>query len=477
MRGFRWQLLALVMAAVVFGLSWLSQPEPPQPQPTADPVTVTPTEVTATPTPTQTPEGLLPTSTPMVIPQAPASAEDNVPTFSEALVGRVERLNPLLSTANPAEDAITSLIYEGLLRTNAYGEPVPALADSWVVGGDQIEYVFRLRQDVLWQDGVPFTARDVAFTTDLLRSPDFPGDPDVQAFWATVETQILGDYLIRFRLTQPLGGFLDALRVGILPEHALRGTGASDLTNHPFNLSPVGTGPYQLEAIRTSDGSAISVVDLRRAPVHIQRTGIDYGVERLRFQVYGDFNEALAVFSSGDVDGLAAPSNRERAQLIRSSMTPVHTRLEPTLGALIFNWRRLEEPEGSENEEIIVPDNPFREERVRQALALSLNRRAIVERNLLNRAVQASNPLMPGIWAYAADIVFPPADPVQAVALLEQANITPAVPGDEGGSGRTFLAFAIMTPDVPELVAIAEEIAGQWGPIDVTATVDVVDVE
>ncbi len=68
---------------------------------------------------------------------------------------------------------------------------------------------------MLWQDGVPFTAADVIYTMSLLRSPDFPGDPELGAFWRTVETEQLGDNLIRFRLAQPLGNFLDRLQIGI----------------------------------------------------------------------------------------------------------------------------------------------------------------------------------------------------------------------------------------------------------------------
>ncbi|MEL7233816.1 MAG: ABC transporter substrate-binding protein, partial [Chloroflexota bacterium] len=221
LRGFRWQFVALVFALILFIVAVTTRSNPqPGPQPTAI------TENTPTAAAENTP---LPTETPIPAAEAtqlPASIVDTVPTYREALVGDVRRLNPLLRGLNPAEDDITSLIFEGLVRTNQYGEPEPDLATDWVVASNYIEYVFTLRRDVLWHDGTPFTARDVAFTMELLRDPNFPGDPEVGAFWQTVETQVLDDYTVRFRLTQPLGSFLDALRVGILPEHALSGTTA-----------------------------------------------------------------------------------------------------------------------------------------------------------------------------------------------------------------------------------------------------------
>lgn len=463
LRGFRWQFIALVFAIAMFAVVMASRPAPqpiPPPMEIADHVTEAPTQ-TAQPIAPRTPTE---TETTTLLP----SASVEVPTYREALVGEVRRLNPLLRGLNPAEDDITALIFEGLVRTNEYGEPEPALAQEWIVANNRIEYVFLLRQDVLWHDGTPFTARDVAFTMDLLRSPDFPGDPRVGEFWRTVETEVLDDYTVRFRLTQPLGVFLDALRIGILPEHALRGTSAVDLTEHPFNLSPIGTGPYQREAIRTTDGSRVSVVDLRPAPVYAQRTDIDYEIERVRFQIYPTFDEALAAFRSGDADGLAGTNRSQRRALLQTSDTDaeVHTKLEPTLGALIFNWRR---PEDEDN------FNPFREERVRTALALSLNRESLVQRFLLNVAVPADNPLMPGSWAYAADIGFPAQDVEEAIASLEQANLPKSSPDatEEANSGG--LRFTILTPDDPALVNIAQEIANQWAQIGVQATVEVLE--
>jgi peptide/nickel transport system substrate-binding protein len=471
MRGFRWQLLALVFAAVTFGVVLWTRPQPtlPPPSPTAT-VPAENTTIAVTPESSATP--LLPTSTPNQITESntvPAVVTD-VPTFREALVGDVSRLNPLLRGTNDAQDAITSLIFEGLVRTNQYGEPIPALASEWVIANDRIEYVFRLRQDILWQDGTPFTSRDVAFTMDLLRDPHFPGDPQVGEFWQTVETEVLGDYLIRFRLTQPLGSFLDAMRIGILPEHVLRGTSAADLPTHPFNLSPVGTGPYQLEAIRTMDDNQISVIDLRVAPTYQLRPEGQrgYAVERMRFQVYNNFDEALAAFDAGEVDGLTTPSSENRPTLLSNVDTQVYTKLEPILGVLIFNWRRTEPPENADTETAI---NPFREERVRNALALSLDRRVIIERNLLNRAVPANNPLLPGMWAYAADIVFPTVNLARASELLENANL------DTGSEDEAapLLTFTILTPNRPEQVNLAQEIANQWGALRVEATIEAVD--
>jgi thiol:disulfide interchange protein DsbD len=90
--------------------------------------------------------------------------------------------------------------------------------------------------------------------------------------------------------------------VGIVPAHVLAGTAVQNLARHPFNLSPIGTGPYQFEAL-TASGGQIDGVQLRVAPVYRQRpegqTG--YQLDRLVFRTYDTVEAALAAFQAGEV--------------------------------------------------------------------------------------------------------------------------------------------------------------------------------
>ena len=467
MRGFRWQLLALVITASVFALSLILRTNE---APTAATSTDTPTSTSA-PEPTATATAAA--TTPM--PTTTTASASPVSTYREALVGQVQRLNPLLAGLNPVDRDIASLIFEGLTSTNEYGEPVPALARDWVTSSDGLEYVVMLREDVLWQDGVPFNADDVIYTMSLLRSPDFSGTEALHAFWRTVETTKLGTHTVRFRLTQPLAGFLYHLNIGILPVHALEGTTAAQLDDHPFNLSPIGTGPYQLEALRSSRGSQIEAVDLRVAPVYRQRPEGQHGfaLDRVRFRLYDTFDAALGALQNGDVDGLAARNRSERMPLLNVARASVYTSIDPTLGVLIFNW---EEGDGIRF---------FGEQRVRQALMTGLNRASIIERHLGNRAVLADSPLIPGSWAYEGDVDWPTTDPETARGLLEAASIQTDVEeaAEEEAStpqatpSSVIYSFAIMVPDTsPALINVAEEVASQWSQYNLDVTTDPVDL-
>lgn len=484
MRGTRWQIIALVISAVVFvaalatRFSMPTTPEqPPEAatsvtaEPTASPQVQPEVQVTATESPTQPISPA--TSQPISL---PVTVDDGVPTFGEALVGTVARLNPLFANLNPVERDITALIYEGLTEINTFGEPAPDLAREWIMSGDGLEYVFTLRDDVIWQDGTPFTADDVVFTFGLLASSDFPGDPALQRFWSTVEVQKLSSHLVRFRLTQPLSSFPTQLTIGILPEHALRGTSASQLVTHPFNLTPVGTGPYQIEALRSDDGQRIDIVDLRVAPNYRQRPGVTdaFTVDRMRFQLFETFAAARDALAAGQVDGLASFDLNERPELLRIAGADTMTTIAPQIALLIYNW--------DEGEDVRF----FRELRVRRALQVGADLPAIVETHLLNRAIFADSPLLPTSWAYTA-LTLPQADLTVAQQLIDSANIRrgsrPIEATDEEGDplptptpdpDEALYRFDILVTDEPALVAIAQDIANQWNRLGLVVNVEAV---
>jgi peptide/nickel transport system substrate-binding protein len=506
LRGFRWQLLALLGAVVLFSVVLLTRSnggavpltapvQAEQSSPTADAV-VAQAEPTSLPGNDDGVEiEVLPTPTPREDFPEPAGfteASDGITTYREALVGRVQRLNPLFADLNSVDRDITSLIFEGLVKLNAYGEPVGALAEEWVISSDGLEYVFILRDDVLWQDGTPFTAADVVYTMEILRSQDFPGSNALSSFWRTVETEALNDHLVRFRLAQPLGSFLEALRIGILPYHALQGTRAAQLASHPFNLSPIGTGPYQLESLGSLSGDRIDVVDLRVAPVYRMREEGQgentFALERMRFHLFDNFEQALNAFSGGEVDGLAGQTRDERRallELVRSGTVEIRNTVEPALGALIFNWKDDSFP-------------IFREQRVRLALMIGLNRSSFIERNLINLAIRADSPMLFGSWAYTPGLPWPEPNVGRAREYLETARIQlpepeqPEVPeGEEGTAVETvptpeseaaenerdvLFSMSILTPDDPSLVAVAQEIASQWSQLRIDVSVEAVDL-
>lgn len=471
MRNYRWQVAALVVSAILFSAALINRLTNPIPQ-----ITPSPTLSATADIPTQAPDNpaMVDTSvTPTGATEIPAAtpapsiqwrSPDGVATLREALIGEIRRLNPLLALPNSAEADLTALIFEGLTKINTFGEPVGALALDWEVGNNGLEYVFRLREDVLWQDGTPFTADDVLLTANLLSSSEYPGLPELRSFWQTIETQKIGPHLVRFLLPQPLASFPSQLTIGILPAHAFQGTSAADLLNHPFNLSPVGTGPYQLEALRSSDGARIDVIDLRVSPVYRARSSEAFLIDRLSFFIYPTLNEVLTALNTGVVDAFAAVRHADRGAVANLRNFHIFTQIAPRVGMLIFNW-----DEGDARF--------FREQRVRSALFTSLNRTAPLEARLPNRAILANSPLLLNSWAYF-DGLTPPTTNVEAArtameAFLSQRSAS-AGAEDEEENIEDPTRFALLVTDDAGLRAFAQEIATQWQQIGLEVTVEAV---
>ena len=318
---------------------------------------------------------------------------------------------------------ITSLIFEGLVGTDAYGEYMPLLASSWTISRDGLEYVFRLREDVLWQDGLPFGAADVAATIALLQAPGDVLPGELSDFWGTVELELLDEYTVRFRLAQPLAAFLDYLRIGILPAHVFNGLRVEQLPGHPFNFSPIGTGPYQLEDL-VGDENGITAVNLRVAPVYRLRPEGQqgYALERLTFRLYADQPAAVAALNGGEIDGLGGVDQMDLLGLEQARAIDTEIGLQPTLGVVLFNW---------ESARTLA----FRDERTRRALITGADRAGLVNRHLTGEAVLADSPIVPGSWAYAGPLNWPAYDPQAAAEILTNISFAPP-PTEEAEANR-----------------------------------------
>src|SRR5690349_12164179 len=107
--------------------------------------------------------------------------------YTEALIGSLSRLNPLIDQNNASDRDIDRLIFSGLIKFDARGMPVPDLADSWGVSQDGTVYNFSIRPEAVWHDGQPITSEDVTFTLDLIKSDSSLFPQDVRDMWNEVQ--------------------------------------------------------------------------------------------------------------------------------------------------------------------------------------------------------------------------------------------------------------------------------------------------
>ena len=155
----------------------------------------------------------------------------------------LQSINPLVTVHPFAKQVQRHVLFLPLAAYDSLLVPAPRLA-SWVWGADRTSLTFQVRKDVYWHDGRQTTAADVKWTLDAAMDPSvaYPRAPDLTAVAAVVE---LDSFTVRveFHNSQPL--FPDVLvDLPILPEHRFRGTPGAQIRSHPFNLEPVGNGPF-----------------------------------------------------------------------------------------------------------------------------------------------------------------------------------------------------------------------------------------
>ncbi|MBK8822137.1 MAG: hypothetical protein IPN58_05880 [Anaerolineales bacterium] len=201
---------------------------------------------------------LLLSQQPVSIVTSPEAASGGI--YTEALIGSMGRLNPMLDWNNSADRDVNRLIFSGLIRFDSHGLPQPDLAESWGTSSDGTLYNFSIRPGAVWHDGEPVTADDVIFTIELIKSSGSLFPQDIKDLWSQIEIKRFNDKTLQFKLPEPFSPFLDYVTFGILPKHLLETVPADQLANAEFNLQPIGTGPYKFDRILTSGGQISGVV-------------------------------------------------------------------------------------------------------------------------------------------------------------------------------------------------------------------------
>jgi peptide/nickel transport system substrate-binding protein len=374
-------------------------------------------------------------------PRAPLYAAS---TYREAIAGAPATLNPLLAASDAEFDA-AQLLFAGLTRTDGRGGVEPDLAESWSVSETGTVYTFALRQDAYWHDGLPVTSRDVLFTVRLMQSTAFPISPALGGLWRTIQVDLPGPHTVRFTLNEPFAPFLTKTTFPLLPAHRLHGVYPGDLPAHEFSRRPVGAGPY-----RVVDGLREGDLLLERHP---QYHGPAPRIERILLRFYQDLDDALQALQSGAVDGVAGvPGQRLPALQNQPGLTVQRLALNGyTL--LLLNLRRP----------------LFQQREVRQALALAIDRAALVREALAGAGEPATSPIVASSWAYAAQ---PATGTIhEARALLEKAGwFDRDGDGVRERDGRP-LALTLLTTDSAERSQAAVAIARQLGEAGLRVTI------
>jgi len=312
--------------------------------------------------------------------------------------GLPQTFDPAFAAAPPDTDAVRA-IFEGLTDYNPRTlEPIPAVAERWESSDDSRVWTFYLRDDALWSNGEPVTAQDFVrswqravrigqqsphteLLTNIVGTPANPPADNIPRPKSDSErgarsrqtqqqtrdhqrfgAEALGNYVLRVRLRHS-----DANFPALVAHSVFRPVKLND-ESHLRRLSPaelVSNGAFLLAKTEADR------VLLERASQYWGRSGVE--LERVEFVGSSDAEAALAAYRAGEIDAI---SNAPFEPLALKLLTPFKDFRRTTYGALTyysFNTSRA----------------PFDDVRVREALAIAIDRERISRDDLDGATVPA----------------------------------------------------------------------------------------
>ncbi len=376
------------------------------------------------------------------------SGEEPPVRYVEGVVGANSKVNPLFVYQNEVDRDIAALVFSGLTRLSGDGTPEPALAESWDVSSDGRTYTFHLRSGVTWHTGIEFTADDVVFTYNMLGDPLLQGDPDLAQLWQSIDCTTGDPRTVTCELPEPFAPFLSYASTGIIPRHILEAVTAPNMLDDPFNLAPVGTGPYRLTRM-----DAVHALLVANEDYYLGAPAI----EEIEIRFFPTVSSAAAGIVRAEIDGLLVDltiNPQDFLTLGDIEGVESHPFSRSAYTSLYLNNREV----------------PLNDHFVREAIARAVDVEAIITKLLGGRGLLADTPIAPGTWAHS-DVNAPELELALARNLLDAGGWE--LPAGEAVRRRNNvdLRFSLMTDQDPLRGAIADAISENLREVGIDAVV------
>lgn len=316
----------------------------------------------------------------------PVSAQG---TLRVALPSNVNTLDPA-KTKIGEEYIINFLVYSGLTELDPTGKPKPDLAESWTASEDQKTWTFKLRKGVKFHDGREFDSEDAKAT--FARIMDRATGSTARVNFDIVSSIEAPDkYTIVFNLKIPYSGFADILgdrQTRIVPKDKL-----DTITN-----APVGTGPFQLVEFKPGDR-----IELKKNPnYYVSGTP---KLDGIVFRIMPETAARIAAVDTGQVDLVWDLPPEVIDQFKGNTKVVVDSVPTSTWDGLIMN----------------ASQKPFDDVRVRRAVSLAIDKKAMVELSLFGYGTP-THTMIPPSSPFFNDKIAIKTDIPQAKKLLAEAG-------------------------------------------------------
>jgi len=368
--------------------------------------------------------------------------------------GSPETFNPQLVTSGTTIDAISQHLYDRLLDIDAKtGQLVPGLALSWTISPDGLVYRFQLRTGVNFHQTAYFTpsrqlaAQDVVFTFNRMLQSQHPFYQSATEYpyfdsigWQHLVQSVraVSTDTVEFRLNQPDSSFLSVLATDFAAIlSAEYGQHLIDIDQKAMlDQLPVGSGPFIFAEYRKN----LLIRYLRnpnywRGPVQLPQLVID---------IVPDNTKRLAKLLTQECDIAPLPRLAELKMLAQRSDFQLAEQTSMNVGFWAFNTQKA----------------PFNQVKVRQALALAVDKQHLLQAVYFGQAEPARSVLPPNSWAYDQQLPASHFDLLQAKQLLAEA-------GYPNGFAMNIWAMPVQRPYNPNAQKMAELLQANLAKIGV----------
>lgn len=361
-------------------------------------------------------------------------------TFVYPIVTNPTSLDPQMVQDGDTIDIIQN-IYEGLVAWGEDNKPVPALAESWEIKDGGTNYIFHLRHDAKFHNGQEVTADDFKYTVERACNPKL-ASPTAEDYLSDIvgvterlegkATEVKGvaapdKYTLTIQIDKPRPYFIDKLTYPItyvVPK------GVAPFDREMKSLSEmVGAGPYK-------------ITDYQKDQIVVMDGFKDYHggapkIDKIERPVITDATTRLNKFKSGEID-LVPLERRDVKKLQADPQWKSQLHFYPRPAFWYIGLNLTEYP-------------PFAKRDVRRAVAMSINKKHIVQDLLDGINDEANSIVPPGVdgWPRQANVI--KYDPEGAKKLLASA-------GYPGGKGMPPLTIFYRI-DRPDIEIVASEVA------------------
>ncbi|MCA9331697.1 peptide ABC transporter substrate-binding protein [Candidatus Saccharibacteria bacterium] len=371
-------------------------------------------------------------------------------TYTEGIIGVFTNANPLYATS-AVDSSVSRLVFSGLMKYDQNNNLVPDLAQSVTVDSSGKVYTVKLRSDVRWHDGQPFTAKDVAFTYGMIKNPD--ARSPMFSTWRDIKVNAKDSQTVVFELPNVLSTFGEMITNGIVPEHLLKSVEPAQMRTARFNsVDPVGTGPFKWDELEVQGAT-----------------------QPTRQEVVGLLPNESFYRPMPKVDRFIIHTFRDEAQMVQSYEAGALTSMVG-LASIPDNVRAV-----SDFQEYNIPLNgevmvffkttapPLDDVKVRRALVQSANTTDILK-NLGYSAKNVHGPLLDSHIGYKKDLGQLPYSIKQAEKYLDAAGWKKDSNGIRKKSGKE-LTFSLFAQNTSDYSAVSAALQNAWKNIGVRVNV------